>query len=85
MDQRRTRRLEGRIGRRGSLHHHRNGETAADIGKAGKDGMKVTKGTITKIDNGTKTVVLKSAFEYADDAVKGMGKLSAKVLRRVPK
>jgi hypothetical protein len=55
-------------------------KTADDIGKVGKDGMKVTKGTITKIDKGTKTVVVKSAdgtektFEYTDDAAKDMGK-----------
>jgi hypothetical protein len=29
-------------------------KTADDIGKVGRDGMKVTKGTITKIDKGTK-------------------------------
>jgi len=55
-------------------------KTADDLGKVGKDGMKVTKGTITKVDKGTKTVVLKSAdgtektFEYTDNAAKDMGK-----------
>src|SRR5580704_8485371 len=36
-------------------------ETGLEIGKVGKDSLKVTKGTITKIDEGTKTVVVKSA------------------------
>jgi cytoskeletal protein RodZ len=55
-------------------------KTADDIGKVSKDGMKVTKGTITKIDKTTKTVVVKSAdgtektFEYTDTAAKDMGK-----------
>lgn len=55
-------------------------KTADDIGKVGKDGMKVTKGTVTKIDKGTKMVVVKSAdgtekaFEYSDDAAKDLGK-----------
>ena len=40
------------------------------------NGMKVTKGTITKIDKGSKTIVVKSAdgseraFEYTDSAAK---------------
>jgi preprotein translocase subunit YajC len=33
-------------------------KTADDLGKVGKDGMKVTKGTVTKIDKGTKTLVV---------------------------
>jgi len=59
-------------------------KTADAVGKIGKDGMKVTKGTITKIDKGTKTVVVKSAdgaektFEYTDDAAKDMGKAVGK-------
>jgi hypothetical protein len=46
--------------------------------------MKVTKGTVTKIDKGTKTVVVKSAdgtektFEYTDNAAKDMGKATGK-------
>lgn len=54
--------------------------TADDIGRVGKDGMKVTKGTVTKIDKDTKTVVIKSAdgtektFDYTDNAAKDMGK-----------
>ena len=59
-------------------------KTANDLGKVGKDGMKVTKGTVTKIDKGTKTVVVKSAdgtekaFEYTDDAAKDLGKETGK-------
>jgi hypothetical protein len=55
-------------------------KTADDLGKIGKDGMKVTKGTITKIDKGSKTIVVKSgdgsekAFEYTDSAAKDMGR-----------
>ena len=54
-------------------------KTASDLGKVGGDGMKVTKGTITKIDKGAKTGVVKSAdgtektFEYTDDSAKDMG------------
>jgi hypothetical protein len=42
--------------------------------------VKVTKGTILKIDNGTKTVVLKAAdgaektFDFTDNSEKDMGK-----------
>lgn len=59
-------------------------KTADDLGKVGKDGMKVTKGTITQIDEGTKTMVVKSAdgtektFEYTDDAAKDLGKSAGK-------
>lgn len=59
-------------------------KTADDLGKIGKDGMKVTKGTISKIDKDTKTVVVKSAdgtektFEYTDDAAKDLGKAAGK-------
>ena len=54
-------------------------KTADDLGKIGKDGMKVTKGTITEVDTGTKTVVVKSAdgtektVEYTGNA-KDMGR-----------
>jgi preprotein translocase subunit YajC len=59
-------------------------KTADDLGKIGKDGMKVTKGTITKVDKDTKTVVVKSAdgtersFEYTDDSAKDLGKAAGK-------
>jgi hypothetical protein len=55
-------------------------ETGVEIGKIGKDSVKVTKGTIVKVDQGAKTVVVKSAdgtektFEYTDNAAKDMGK-----------
>ena len=55
-------------------------ETGVEIGKVGKDSLKVTKGTVTKVDHGTKTVVVKAAdgtektFEYTDTAGKDMGK-----------
>jgi preprotein translocase subunit YajC len=54
-------------------------KSADELGKVGKDGMKATKGTITKIDKDTKTVVVKSAdgtektFEYTANASKDMG------------
>jgi hypothetical protein len=55
-------------------------ETADEIGKVGKDGMKVTKGTVSKIDKDTKTVVVKSAdgtektFDYTGHAAEDVGK-----------
>jgi hypothetical protein len=55
-------------------------ESGVEIGKIGKDSVKVTKGTIVKIDHGTKTVVVKSAdgtektFVFTGDAAKDMGK-----------
>src|SRR6266481_8611358 len=36
-------------------------ETAVDVGKVGKDGLRSTKGTVEKFDKGTKTVVVKTA------------------------
>ena len=54
-------------------------ETGAAIGKIGKDGVKVTKGTVDKVDHDTKTVVVKTAdgtektFEYTENAGKDMG------------
>src|SRR6516225_4385571 len=55
-------------------------ETADELGKVGKDGMKVSKGTVTKIDKDTKTVVVKSAdgtektFDYTGHAAEDVGK-----------
>ena len=55
-------------------------ETGVEIGKIGKDSVKVTKGTIVKVDNGTKTVVVKTAdgtektFDFTENAGKDMGK-----------
>jgi arginine repressor len=54
-------------------------ETGLEIGKISKDGVKVTHGTIVKVDHGAKTVVVKSAdgtektFQYTDTAAKDMG------------
>jgi len=54
-------------------------ETGLEIGKISKDGVKVTEGTIVKVDHGTKTVVVKSAsgtekaFEFTETAGKDMG------------
>jgi hypothetical protein len=55
-------------------------ESAIAVAKVGKDGMKATKGTVTKFDKDTKTVVIKTAdgtektFELTGDAVKDAGK-----------
>jgi arginine repressor len=55
-------------------------ETGEAIGKVGKDSVKVTKGTIVKVDQGAKTVVVKTAdgtektFDYTADAGKDIGK-----------
>ena len=54
-------------------------ETGVEIGKISKDGVKVTEGTIVKVDHGAKTVVVKSAdgtekaFDYTGTAGKDMG------------
>jgi len=54
--------------------------TGVEIGKISKDTLKVTKGTIVKVDEGTKTVVVKTAdggektFDYSETAGKDVGK-----------
>ncbi len=59
-------------------------ETGVEIGKVGKDSLKVTEGTLTKIDEGTKTVVVQTAdgtektFEYTGNAGKDVGKAVGK-------
>lgn len=59
-------------------------ETADELGKVGKDGMKVTKGTVTKIDKDTMTVAVKSAdgtektFDYTSLAGEDVGKTVGK-------
>ncbi len=66
-------------------------KTADDLGKIGEDGMKVTKGTITKVDKGTKTVVVKSAdgtektFEYTGNAAKDVGEAVGKGTEKATK
>jgi hypothetical protein len=55
-------------------------ETGLEIGRIGKGGVKVSEGTIEKVDHGTKTVVVKSAdgtektFVYTGEAGKDIGK-----------
>jgi preprotein translocase subunit YajC len=55
-------------------------ESAVEIDKVGKDGLKATEGTITKIDHDTKTATVKTAdgtehtFEMTDHAVDDAGK-----------
>ena len=55
-------------------------ETAMEVGKVSKDGFKATKGTVTKFDKETKTIVIKSAdgtektFELAGKALEDAGK-----------
>jgi hypothetical protein len=50
--------------------------TGVEIGKIGKDSVKVTKGTIVKVDSGAKTVVVKTAdgtektFDFTENAGK---------------
>jgi hypothetical protein len=59
-------------------------ETGTEIGKIGKDSLEVADGTVTKIDEGTKTVTVKTAdgtektFEYTDNAGKDVGKAVGK-------
>jgi arginine repressor len=59
-------------------------ETAADVGKVGKDGLKVTKGTVEKFDKEAKTIVVKTAdgtektFEVSGKAVEDAGRDSGK-------
>jgi len=59
-------------------------ESAVEVGKIGKDGFKVTKGTVTKFDKESKTIAVKTAdgtektFEMTDEAVKDAGKTAGK-------
>jgi hypothetical protein len=54
--------------------------TGVEIGKIGKDSVKVTKGTIVKVNSGAKNVVVKTAdgaektFDFTENAGKDMGK-----------
>jgi hypothetical protein len=54
-------------------------ETGIEIGKIGKDSVKVTKGEIVKVDKDTRTVVVKTAdgtektFGFTENAGKDMG------------
>jgi hypothetical protein len=55
-------------------------ETAREVDHIGKDGMKVSEGTISHIDRGAKTVAIKTAdgaettYRLADDAAKDTAK-----------
>ncbi len=72
------------------VHYSKKGteETAEEIDHVGKDGLKVTEGTVSKIDRGGKTLVVKTADgteetyhlteHAAKDAGKGIGKGSEK-------
>ena len=64
------------------VHYSKKGteETAEEIDRVGKDGLKVTEGTVSKIDRGGKTLVVKTAagteetFRLTDHAAKDAGK-----------
>lgn len=55
-------------------------ETAHEFDNIGDDGLKATKGTVTHVDKGTKTIAVKTAdgteetFRMSDHAVKDTGK-----------
>ena len=55
-------------------------ESADDVGKVSKDGLKATKGTVTKFDKDTKTIAVKTAdgtektFELSGKALEDAGK-----------
>jgi arginine repressor len=59
-------------------------ESADEVGKVSKDGLKATKGTITKFDKDAKTVTVKTAdgtekaFELSGRAVADAGKATGK-------
>ena len=55
-------------------------KTAVEVDHIGKDGLKVVEGTVTKVDDGAKTVAVKTAdgsehvFHYTEAAGKDIGK-----------
>jgi hypothetical protein len=55
-------------------------DTAVEVDKVGKDGVKAVDGTVTHIDRGTKTLAIKTAdgtedtFKLSDHAAKDAGK-----------
>ena len=65
-----------------AVHYTAKGgqETAEEVDRIGRDGMKVTEGTISHIDRGAKTVAIKTAdgaettYRLADHAAKDTGK-----------
>jgi hypothetical protein len=68
------------------VHYTKKGteETAEEVDHVGKDGLKVSEGTVSKIDRGGKTLVVKAAdgteetFRLTDHAAKDAGKDIAK-------
>ena len=64
------------------VHYTEKGteKTGVEIDRVGKDGVKTVDGTVEKVGEGGKTVVVKTAdgtektFEYTDTAAKHMGK-----------
>jgi arginine repressor len=65
-----------------AVHYTAKGgrETADEVDRIGKDGLKMTEGTVSHIDRGAKTIVVKTAdgteetYRLADRAVKDTGK-----------
>jgi hypothetical protein len=65
-----------------AVHYTAKGteESAEEIDNIGKDGLKATEGTVTRIDRGTKTLAVKTAdgteetFRLTDSAAKDAGK-----------
>jgi arginine repressor len=63
-------------------------ESAKEVGKVSKDGFKATKGTVTKFDKDTKTIVVKTAdgtektFEVSGKALADAGKGTGKGLEK---
>jgi hypothetical protein len=68
------------------VHYSKKGteETAEEVDHVGKDGLKVAEGTVSKIDRGGKTLVVKTAdgteetYHLTDRAAKDAGKEVAK-------
>lgn len=66
-------------------------ESAEEIDHVGKDGMKVTEGTVSHIDRGAKTLSIKTAdgaketFHLTDHAVVDAGKGSAEAAKKTGK
>ena len=64
------------------VHYSKKGteETAEEVDKVGKDGLKVTEGTVSHIDHGAKTITVKAAdgseetYHLAAHATKDSGK-----------
>jgi hypothetical protein len=63
-------------------------KTAVEVDSLGKDGLKATRGTVTAIDRGAKTIAVKTAdgtvqtFKMADHATEDAGKEVGKVTEK---